>query len=129
MEREGIMCCRFVRLVERMRFRELGLVVDQLLLLFRRQHRKFGICWLCSFWVDVLFWLRREIVVVVKLGQSPFSSQSPALVVIVGNENHVVGIHHAEGSETITHQGEKGNQHIVDDIGEIVFPVARINPA
>lgn len=39
----------------------------------------------------------------------------------MGDKTHVVGVDAAEGSETVSHDGEEGDENVVDDVDEVVF--------
>jgi hypothetical protein len=44
------------------------------------------------------------------------------------NEDHVVGVYGPERRQTITHNGEKGDQNAVNDVNDVDLPTANIDP-
>lgn len=48
---------------------------------------------------------------------------------IVGDIDHVIRVDGTEWSETISYDGEQGDQHTVDDVNDIDLPTANIDPA
>ena len=47
----------------------------------------------------------------------------------MGDEAHVVGVDGAEGGEAVSHDGEEGNEDVVDYVGDVVFTTADADPA
>ena len=47
----------------------------------------------------------------------------------MSDEAHVVGIDASEGCKAITHDGEEGDEDIVDNVDDVVFSTAKTDPA
>ena len=124
---------RLVRLVEGMRLAELGLVVLQFGLLLGRKYGE----------LPLLLWILRvggistshrsvvggQIVVVAELRKHVLLSALPCEVVVVRNVDHVVGIYCPERRETVTQDGEQGDQNAVDDVNDVNLATADVDPA
>jgi hypothetical protein len=109
----------------RMRILKLLLVMRQLPLLLRTQHRK-----LFFFRILDFFWLYcRQIVLVVQFRESFFFAETPTEVVVVRDEDHVVGVDCSEGGESVAHYGEEGDEDVVDYVYDVVFSGADTDPA
>lgn len=48
---------------------------------------------------------------------------------VVGDEAHVVGIDYTKGGQAVSHDGEEGNEDVVDYVDNIVFAAADVDPA
>ena len=59
----------------------------------------------------------------------PFFAYLSSQTVVMHNEDCVVGVPNTERSETITHDGEEGNENVVDDIDNVELARAKVNPA
>lgn len=46
----------------------------------------------------------------------------------MSNKNHMVCVDDAEGNQSVSHDCEEGNEDIVDDINDIIFSTADIDP-
>jgi hypothetical protein len=58
-----------------------------------------------------------------------FAAEAPSEMVVVRDEDHVVGVYCAERSKAIANYGEEGNEDVVDYVYEVVFAVSNADPA
>ena len=47
----------------------------------------------------------------------------------MGDEAHVVGVNDSEGSETVAHDCEEGDENVVDYVDNVVLFASHIDPA
>lgn len=46
----------------------------------------------------------------------------------MGYKDHVISIYRSKRCQTVTHDGEKGNEDVVDNIDDIELPSTNIDP-
>lgn len=66
---------------------------------------------------------------VTKFWQLLLPPQTPGEVVVVGDVTHVVSVNRSERCKSVTNDGEKSDQHIIDDIGDVGFSISNVNPS
>lgn len=120
------MCCCFVRLVEGVGLGELLLVVCEALHLCFVQDAELGFLFSHFNFFGLGSW---EVVVVFELGEGLFAAKAPCQVVVMGDEAHVVCVDGAEGDEAVSHDGEEGNEDIVNYVHDVVFSTTDVDPA
>lgn len=131
LHRESMVGHGLVGLVESVGLGELVLMVDQAQLLARIKN---GVLELVFFGrvpeldIHVLFFLLGDIVLVLEVGKRPLAADLPSQKCVMRDEGHMVGINGPEGSQTITHDGEKCDQNVVDDVNDVKLPSADIDP-
>lgn len=132
LHRESMMGHGLVGLVESVGLGELVLMVDQAQLLARIKN---GVLELVFFGrvpeldIHVLFFLLGDIILVLEVGKRPLAADLPSQKCVMRHEDHMVGINGPERSQTITHDGEKCDQNVVDDVNDVKLPSADIDPA
>lgn len=131
---------RLVGLVEGVAPGEDGLVVDEFLLLRGVQDGEFpgasefaalfGCVYGCVFEVLlVVVALGWEIIAVLEFGQMLFAPETPAAMMVMSDEDHVVRVDGTEWCKTITHDSEQSDKHVIDNIDDILLPGADRDPA
>ncbi len=48
---------------------------------------------------------------------------------VVGNEDHMVGVYGSKRSKTVADHGEESDEHEVDDVDDVELSPADFNPA
>lgn len=71
----------------------------------------------------------RQVIVISQFGEVLLFANIPRQTVVVRNEDHVVGIDTSEGGKTITHYGEEGDEHAINDVFYVVLSLAEGDPA
>ena len=66
---------------------------------------------------------------VLELGKSFFSAETPGEMVVVCYEAHMVCVDGSERSESVTDDREESDEDIIDYIDEVGFAVTDIDPA
>jgi hypothetical protein len=109
----------FVWLVVGVRFGEFGLVVYQPFLLSASEDTVMRVMLAFQLRINLLLQLSRQVVGIWELRQIASFSNVPGDSVVVNDVNHVVSVNSPERGQPITHDGEKGDQHVVDDVDEV----------
>jgi hypothetical protein len=71
----------------------------------------------------------REGIMVFEFCEIFFAAEAPSEMVVVRDEDHVVGVYCAERSKAVANYCEKGDEDIVNYVYEVVFAVSNADPA
>lgn len=132
LHRESMVGHGLVRLVESVGLGELVLMVDQAQLLARIKN---GVLEFVFFGrvpeldIHILLFLFGDVVLVLEVRKRPLAADFPSQKRVMRDEGHMVGINGPEGRQTITHDGEKSDQNVVDDVNDVKLLSADIDPA
>jgi hypothetical protein len=71
----------------------------------------------------------REGIMIFEFCEIFFTAEAPSEMVVVRDEDHVVGVYCAERSKAIANYGEEGDEDVVDYVYKVVFAVSNADPA
>jgi hypothetical protein len=69
-----------------------------------------------------------EVIVIAEFGKHLVFSPFPGKMMVVCDEDHVIGVDCSEGREAVANHREQGDQDVIDDVDDVELSTSNVDP-